>query len=89
MSQRRNRTHRSFLFKAASIVVPLLLAAPPAIAASRQAQERAARKACLNGDYAKGVDILSDLFVDTKKSRNDNRFKRCDKFFALCEDVCS
>jgi hypothetical protein len=66
MSQPRSRTHRSFLFKAASIVVPLLLAAPPAIAASRQAQERAARKACLNGDYAKGVDILSDLFVDTK-----------------------
>ena len=32
----------------------------------KQAQERAARKACLNGDYTKGVAILSDLFVDTK-----------------------
>lgn len=54
--------------EAVIVVVPLLLAAAPAAAAApnRQAQERAARKACLNGDYAKGVDILSDLFVDTK-----------------------
>lgn len=52
--------------EAVIVVVPLLLAAAPAAAANRQAQERAARKACLNGDYAKGVDILSDLFVDTK-----------------------
>jgi hypothetical protein len=34
-------------------------------AASRQAQERKAHKACLSGDYAKGVSILSDLFVDS------------------------
>jgi hypothetical protein len=34
--------------------------------ASKQAQERSARKACLSGDYTKGVTILSDLFVDTK-----------------------
>lgn len=33
---------------------------------SSQTQERAARKACLNGDYAKGVAILSDLFLDTR-----------------------
>jgi len=43
-----------------------LLAPEPTHAASRQAQERAARKACLSGDSAKGVSILSDLFVDTK-----------------------
>jgi hypothetical protein len=30
------------------------------------AQERAARKACLTGDYTKGVAILSDLFIDSK-----------------------
>ena len=47
-------------------VVPLLLTTTPAAAASRRAQERLARKACLNGDYAKGVSILSDLFVDTR-----------------------
>lgn len=31
----------------------------------KQAQERTARKACLSGDYAQGVAILSDLFVST------------------------
>lgn len=28
--------------------------------------EKTARKACLNGNYTKGVSILSDLFVDSK-----------------------
>jgi len=32
----------------------------------QQAMEREARTACLNGDYARGVALLSDLFVDTK-----------------------
>jgi len=57
---------------AAVAVVPLLLASAPAVASSREAKdraasERAARKACLKGDYGKGVDILTDLFVDTKE----------------------
>ena len=41
----------------------LLLATPPAGAASRDAKERAARTACLSGDYAKGITLLSELFV--------------------------
>jgi hypothetical protein len=32
---------------------------------SKPSRERAARKACLTGDFAKGVSILSDLFIDT------------------------
>jgi hypothetical protein len=36
------------------------------VAASKQAQEKAARKACLNGAYAEGVAILSNLFVETE-----------------------
>jgi tetratricopeptide (TPR) repeat protein len=32
----------------------------------REAREREARKACLEGDFAKGVAILSDLFLDSK-----------------------
>jgi hypothetical protein len=32
----------------------------------RQSQEKAARKACLTGDYATGVSILADLFVERK-----------------------
>jgi hypothetical protein len=50
-------------------LVLMVVAATPAFAAAKQArknQERIARKACLNGDYNKGVSILSDLFVDTK-----------------------
>jgi hypothetical protein len=37
-----------------------------ALAGNQQAKERAARKACLTGDYTKGVAILSDLFIDSK-----------------------
>ena len=44
----------------------MLLAATAAFAASRGAKERAARTACLAGDYARGATILSELFVETK-----------------------
>jgi tetratricopeptide (TPR) repeat protein len=45
----------------------LLLLVPSALAAEgKDSRERAARKACLSGDYAKGVEILSDLFLDSK-----------------------
>lgn len=48
-------------------IIPFLLASVPALAANKQGQqERTARKACLSGDYAKGVAILSELFVDTR-----------------------
>lgn len=59
----------------ALLALPLLLSTAPAHAAKGQstitraeqeAQEREARIACLNGDPAKGVAILSNLFVDTK-----------------------
>lgn len=32
---------------------------------SKAAKEKVAKKACATGDYAKGVDILADLFVET------------------------
>jgi tetratricopeptide (TPR) repeat protein len=32
---------------------------------SKAAKEKAAKKACATGDFAKGVDLLADLFVDT------------------------
>jgi hypothetical protein len=50
----------------AALAVFVLLQVKPAFAASRQPRERAARKACLTGDPAKGVSILADLFLDTK-----------------------
>lgn len=70
MSQTAGRVFNSSL----CVAIVVFLLAPrvtPALAAGKktegkQAQERAARMACLNGDYTKGVAILSELFVDTK-----------------------
>jgi hypothetical protein len=58
----------------AAAAIGLLLGMSPALAANRQpranrdAQENAARKACLIGDYANGVSILADLFIKHKDS---------------------
>lgn len=49
-------------------LLPVLIVSLPAFAESRQAKERNARKACLDGDYARGVAILSDLFLSTMDS---------------------
>jgi hypothetical protein len=62
-SVRHRRKHAEAAFLCG---MALVLASSPARAASRQAQERTARTSCLSGDYAKGVAILSELFVDTK-----------------------
>lgn len=48
-----------------AIIVIGTLVNRPAFAAKPQALEKQAKKACLSGDYAKGVSILADLFVDT------------------------
>lgn len=58
-------------------ILPALLCATSANAASWQAQEREARKACLSGNYEKGVSILSDLFVDTKDANYIFNQARC------------
>ena len=39
----------------------------PAKAASRDANERAAKKACLSGNIDKGLELLSDLYIDYKE----------------------
>ena len=46
-------------------VTCLLLAAPAAQAKDLEAKERAAKTACLAGDYGKGVAILSELYVSS------------------------
>jgi hypothetical protein len=43
------------------------LASPPAKATSRDGNERAAKKACLSGNIDKGLEILSDLYIDYKE----------------------
>jgi hypothetical protein len=63
-----------FLFLAVS---SLLLATSVQAGGKDMQRERAARKACLAGDYAKGVSILSDLFLDTKNSTHIYNQARC------------
>lgn len=48
------------------LVVAAVLAGGTARADSLESKERTARTSCLSGDYAKGVAILSELFVDTR-----------------------
>jgi len=67
MSHATGRIITPFVFGGLAVLLPLLLTATPAVGASRQAQEKAARKACLSGDYSKGVSTLADLFVDTRE----------------------
>ena len=70
MSQSYRRdSHSVISYLAVAVASALLLADGPALAASKankQAQENAARAACLDGDYAQGVAILSKLFVQNK-----------------------
>jgi tetratricopeptide (TPR) repeat protein len=46
-------------------LLALMLGVAPAHAAGRDAKERAAKRACLNGDPAKGVQILTDLYISS------------------------
>ena len=69
MSKCPRRIIRSRVGEILAALFALLLTAP-ALGASRQSsgnrqsQEKAARKACLTGDYTNGVSILADLFVE-------------------------
>jgi tetratricopeptide (TPR) repeat protein len=53
-----------------SIGLVMACLADPAFAdkpLSRAAKEKAAKKACATGDYAKGVDLLADLYVEANE----------------------
>ena len=65
MIERHSRTNQRPAVVGVAIVFSLL-AGGPALAASRQARENLARQACLDGNFAEGVSILSKLFVETK-----------------------
>jgi hypothetical protein len=53
--------------KLAMVVMAAALAVPAGgqAAEGTKAREKAAKKACASGDFRKGVEILSDLYVDT------------------------
>jgi hypothetical protein len=82
-------TTRSTWGRFVSIVLLVLLVAPLAWAAGKEDKERAARKACLSGDYAKGVEILSDLFIDTKDPTYIFNQARCFEQNSRCEEAIS
>jgi hypothetical protein len=54
------------MHKISTLAFALLCAVPAARAGDVDDKERTARTACLSGDFAKGVALLSELFVDSK-----------------------
>jgi len=45
----------------------MLFLSSPVLAADVQARNREAKKACLTGDYRKGLEILADLYIETNE----------------------
>jgi tetratricopeptide (TPR) repeat protein len=76
-------------WKYLALVAYLLLAARAAQARDVDAKERAARTACLAGDYVKGVAILSELFVSTNDSNYIFNQGRCFEQNHRYEDAIS
>jgi hypothetical protein len=70
-------------------MILIVLAAPLAHGAGNEAKQRAARKACLSGDYAKGVEILSDLFIDTLDPNHIFNQARCFEQNNRCAEAVS
>jgi hypothetical protein len=56
---------------------------------SAQQQATRARKACLSGDYQKGVDILTELFIETKEPMMIFNQGRCLEQSSRYEDAVS
>jgi hypothetical protein len=69
------------------LLVPFLLRSRVVQAESVETKERTARMACLSGDFAKGVAILSELFVDTKDPNYIFNQGRCYEQARLYEDA--
>jgi hypothetical protein len=75
----------SRVFLAAALIS--IGAASVSRAAGDDAEEHAARKACLSGNYQKGVEILSDLFISTKNPVHIYNQARCYEQNGRCEDA--
>ncbi len=54
---------------------------------TKEAKERAARRACLTGDTATGVGILTDLFIDTKDTTHIFNQGRCFEQNGRCDEA--
>jgi len=55
------------LWKILAVLSILSFGSQDAFAARAAARERQAKKACLSGDYVKGVSILAELYVETEE----------------------
>jgi len=60
-----------------ALILVTALVGPVARAQGPEKRERTARTSCLSGDYAKGVAILSELFVDTRDPTHIYNQGRC------------
>jgi hypothetical protein len=64
-----------------------LLSVGSSHAASLDARERAARKACMTGNPSKGVEILADLYIDTRDATYIYNQGRCLEQNHKCDDA--
>jgi hypothetical protein len=75
---------RLAMFVTAVLVVGLL---PSQRAAGQEVSERAARKACMSGNYQRGVEILSDLFINTRDPVHIYNQGRCYEQNGRCAEA--
>jgi len=69
---------RIFFSRVLVTMLPMLThVAGVAHAGNAETDERAARKACLSGNFLKGVELLSDLFISTKEPTHIYNQARC------------
>lgn len=64
-AMRLTRNIRPSLPPGLGVILPFLLVALARPAAAFESKEKEAKKACISGDYTKGVEILAELFVET------------------------
>jgi hypothetical protein len=72
------------MFVAAALTVGLI---PSQRAAGQEVSERAARKACMSGNYQKGVEILSDMFINTRDPVHIYNQGRCYEQNGRCAEA--
>lgn len=70
-----------------AVLLPSLAASSSARAQSLEEKARAAKKACLSGDYVKGVSLLTDLYVDTNEANLIFNQGRCYEQANRCEEA--
>jgi hypothetical protein len=83
--------HRRLLARSSlwclAVLLPSLGSSSSARAGGLDEKERAAKKACLSGDYVKGVSLLTDLYVDTNDANHIFNQGRCYEQGNRCEEA--